>query len=92
MAKQVANVFTSFELSEEEWVQAAQLNDMQKMLFQSMRSEAANAKLNLVPDPSNYTVYLQQEAEYRGRITAFDEILAASQEAEEIIAANNGGE
>lgn len=92
MPTQVSNVFTSFEFTEDEQRQAALLNDQQKMFIQTLRAEAANAKLNLVPDPLNYVVYLQEEAEYRGRITAYDEILAASKEAEEFMADNISSE
>lgn len=73
------NLFTSYNLSEEEQLASYQLTTLTKMMLQNELSLAAQEKLALKFDPLNPINFAQREAELAGKIGILQYILAQSE-------------
>lgn len=81
MARLVPNRFSSWELDQQEKLQAAMLTDLQAKHIQNLICEAATEKNALTFDPQNPQQFLQKEAELQGQIGILEYLLAVSTEA-----------
>lgn len=79
MAEQLPNRFTQWALTPLEQKIAYQFNDLQTKVIQNHIAEAAHLKLALTYDPTNPTLFAQQEAEYQGQIEILEYLLAQAQ-------------
>lgn len=82
MAKVVPNLFTSYELTEEEEINGSILTTLQKQRIQNALSLAAMEKSALSFDPLNPTKFAQEEASLQGQLAAYAYILDSSEAAE----------
>ena len=83
MAKLVPNEFSSYELSDQEILQASILTELQKKLIQSDMAQIAQTILNLTFDPRNPDNFLQDDAHQKGQLAAYRVLLMRSQESED---------
>lgn len=83
MAKLVPSEFSSYALSEQEYLSAAILTDLQKKLIQTDLAQIASSILNLHFDPLNPQTFVQDDAHQKGQLAAYRVLLLRSDEAEE---------
>lgn len=76
------NLFQSWNLSPEEFLQGGLLTSLQKQVIQNQIASVATQKINLPFTPSEPLAYAQQEAHLRGQIDALTYLLTLSEEAE----------
>lgn len=72
------NIFTSYELTEQEIVSGSILTELQTAVLQNRLAAIAKTKLELKLDCSNISLYAQQEADLAGRMVELQSILDAS--------------
>ena len=75
MATPINNTYTTYDLSEEESLQGAILNDTQQQVLQTQLATYAEEKLAMPFDTQNPGVFAQQEAYKRGQMDAVTYIL-----------------
>ena len=83
MATLLNNEFAHYEFTEEEEIQGAIFNTLQKQVIQTLLAERAEERLSLKFDPKNPNEFVQQEASLQGQIEAYKYLLIASLAAEE---------
>lgn len=88
MAKLIPNIFTSYELTEAEQLEATVFSDLQIKYLLTLRAEAAVAKNELVLDPDKIGDYVQQESYQTGKIEILSYLLAAHDASIEALNAN----
>ncbi len=81
MATQLANDFTSYELTPEEQLAGATLTATNIMNIQNLLSATAAEKLNIVIDPLNPMLHALHAAELTGRLNAYRRIIMDSLQA-----------
>ena len=81
MATLISNSFSSYEMTEEEQLQAALLTLQQVQNIKSQIAILAEQKINLVPDSQDFVNYMQEEANLRGQITSLQYLLDCSEAA-----------
>jgi hypothetical protein len=86
--KQVPNRFTSYDLTDDELRQGAHLHGLNKAYIQNLISAAATTKTNLTFNVTTPEKFIQDEAYYKGTIDALEQLLTASEIAEEEIKAS----
>lgn len=74
MAKQII-VDVRYEHTPAELKTAAILNSGTVEMIKSLISDARQQRFNLKPDPNNYASFIQQEAEIKGAINAYQSLL-----------------
>lgn len=74
--------FHSWILTPEELIQGSLLSTPQKQVIQNAIHMAAMSRLNILYDPQNPIAFAQQEAEYKGVISALQNLLDVSTEYE----------
>ena len=57
----------------------------QKMFLQNKIAEIAEQKLNAVPDPNNYAVFIQQDSYLAGQIAVLKYLLDCSLASEQLL-------
>lgn len=77
------NLFQSWILTDEEFVQGSILTITQKQCIQNQIAQLAQEKINLTYNPENPNRFLQREAELQGSITALQYLLTLSNTAEQ---------
>jgi hypothetical protein len=82
MATIAQNEFTSFSLTEEEERSGKTFHSLQKMVLMNHKASIATSRLNLEPDPNNYSEYIQQESFLKGQMAAIQYLLDLSEAAE----------
>lgn len=87
MGTPATNSFTSYSLSEQEFIQGSFLSLLQKQCIQNQISSLAEQKLNLKYTPENPMSFLQVEAELQGGLNALRYLLTLSENAEATISA-----
>jgi hypothetical protein len=75
MAVLQENRFNSYNLTEEEFLAATRLTDLQRMKIQTELSQIAHRLLNWTLDLENYHVSIATHAELQGRLNAYSGIL-----------------
>ena len=75
MSTQAPNIFTSFNLSDEEVLAAFDIPILTLQALQNLRSNAAIERLNLAVDSLNPTLFMQQEASLKGQMDILSHIL-----------------
>lgn len=75
MAKQIPTRFTEWEFTEKEKYIATRFSEFNLMLFQTLIAQEAAKRLNLAYDPAKPLDFLQQEAEIKGAIGAYEHLL-----------------
>ena len=73
------SAFTKYELTEEEMKLATSLNICTLALLQNLAAAAAEKRLALAPDGAKLHEFLQQEAELKGEIGAYQYLLALAE-------------
>jgi len=89
MARLIDNEFTSYALSDEEQIQGSLLTITQRQVMQNHLAATAAEKIALEFDANNPTLFIQQEADMKGRISILNFILASSAAAEQEIINRN---
>jgi len=72
------NIFTSYELTEQEIVSGSILTELQTAVIQNRLATIVKAKLELKLDCNNINLFVQQEADLAGRMVELQSILDAS--------------
>ncbi len=85
MATREVNSFTSYELTEEEFLRGSVLSSEQLRVVQNDLVRAAEQRLNIVLDPKNIVAFAQQEASLQGQIAALRYIIDRSIASEEAL-------
>jgi hypothetical protein len=80
MGTPIPNSFTSYKLTEDEQRAGHLLNNLNVAVFQNLRSQLAEEKLNLAFTPNDILSYTQQEAHLKGQLDILNYILAAHEE------------
>lgn len=78
MAHLVPNTFSSYQMTEQEELQASVLMLDQEQLLQSKLALVAEEKLALQLDPGNISAYVQQEADLKGQMIIINWLLDCS--------------
>ena len=81
--KQITNYFTSYELTEADQKQGAQLSTLTVAVLHNLRSTAAQDKINLVFTPNDTLSFLQQEAYLKGQIDLLTYILDSNEDSQQ---------
>lgn len=68
MAKQIPNVFSSYELTDKEALEGSIFTTLQLQVLQNKLAEVATEKLNLEFDTTNQLSFIQQEAYKKGEL------------------------
>ena len=79
----IPNSFSYYSMTDEETLQGSILSIPQKQVIQNHLAKCAEEKLLLEYDPSNPSVFLQQEAYKRGQIDILTYLLDESSIAED---------
>lgn len=79
MASIVANIFSTYKLTDEEALQGSALTVTQMQVLHNLRTIQAEEKLALIFDTKNPEKYIQDSAYAAGYIAAISDILAASE-------------
>lgn len=79
------STFTKYEFTELEFQSASLLHEEQKRWYQSQLATLAEARISLLPDPNNYSAFIQQEAELRGQMSSLQYLLDCSDLAEQAV-------
>lgn len=87
MSTLIMGTFTQFSFTEEEILGASLLHEEQKRWFQTQLATLAEQRVALIPDPNNYSSFIQQEAEIKGQMNALQYLLDCSTRAELELAA-----
>lgn len=85
MAHLIPNSFSSYEMTDEEELQAQVLTIGQKQLLQTKLSVVAEEKLALEVDPANINSFIQQEADLKGQMIILNWLIDCSNTAEQAI-------
>ena len=85
MAQIILNTFTQFQQTESEQLVGTTLSLEQKQFIQTLVAGIAEQRLALVPDPLNYSVFIQQEAHLKGQIDAYKYLLDCSEASEKAV-------
>ena len=80
MATQIINDFTEYSFTTEELLSAAVFSDANILYLRTKLAKYAQQKINLAPEPEISAVYMQQEAELRGKIDMLRELIDDSQD------------
>lgn len=83
MATIVPNLFTSWNMTEDELFNAQILTTPQIQHIQSLIAEYAQEKINVLFDPANPVAFAQREAELKGNIESLQFLLQLSEAAVE---------
>ena len=75
MARQIDNVFTTYEFEEEELISAATFTDMQRLYLQTQRALAATDLLSLEFYGEKPLEFVKAQSYQQGLIAAFDFLL-----------------
>jgi hypothetical protein len=78
MAKLIDNVFTSYELTDDEALHGSIYTTTQLNVLQSKLSEVATDKLNLEFDTSSPQIFIQQEAYLKGQLELIQYLIDSS--------------
>ncbi len=81
MAQIRSNIFTSYDLTDEEQLSGTVLTVSQKQVLQNMLSDVAEAQLYLEIDVAKPHEYIQQNAYKQGQIELLSYLLEASNSA-----------
>ena len=84
MAIHVINQFSSYNLSPEEQLEGQKLTVAQVRVLQNLLASYAEEKIHLTVDPTNVNIFLQQEADLKGKIDVLTYILDLSEASKEI--------
>lgn len=79
------STFTKYEFTEQEFHSASLLHEEQKRWYQTQIATLAEAKISLLPDPNNYSDFIQKESELRGQMEALQYLLDCSDAAEQVV-------
>lgn len=82
-----SNSFTEFTFTQEELFAATRFSTLQLMLIQTLASRAAQDRLEIMYDPVNPVKFAQQEAESKGEIGAYNNLLMLYNNTEAPVAA-----
>ncbi len=77
------NEFSSYNLSDEEYLEGSKLSILQRQVIQNQISIIAHEKNALEYDDNNRTRFIQQEAEKKGQLSALNHLLECSNIAQE---------
>lgn len=83
MAHLIDNSFSSYELTDEEFIEGSILSIAQKQVIQNQIVMFAEQKLDIRYDPNNPILFAQQEAEKKGAIDALKFLISTSSTSEE---------
>ena len=83
MATLLPNVFSSYELSDEEQIQGSIYTITQRQVLQNELAIAAETKLALKYDTSKPMEYVQEEAHFAGKVEILRYLLDMSEQATE---------
>lgn len=75
MPSPIVNIYTEYEFNRLEFYAATRLNDLNKMLIQTLLARDATDKAALTVDPTNVSLFIQREAELQGAIRAYQHLL-----------------
>ena len=78
MAIPAINNFSSYILTDEEQLEGQKLTITQTQVIQNLMSSYAEEKLHLTVDPNNTIVFIQQEADLKGKIEVLNYLLDLS--------------
>lgn len=82
MSTIIENEFTQYELTRQELLTGSVLTTTQKQFIQSQIAMIAQSRLSLVPDPNNYSSFIQTESHYKGQMDALKYLLDCSDSSE----------
>ena len=85
MSKIVATSFTSYALTEDEFLRASMLSSSQQQVIQNELANAAEQILNLEYDPSAPLKFVQDDSFLKGQLSVLRMLLIRSEEAEKAI-------
>ncbi len=74
--------FAAYSLTQQEEISGSILINDQKLFIQNQLAFAAQQALALVPDPVNYTAFIQTDAHLKGQIAAYQYLLDCSDASE----------
>lgn len=83
MSTIIENEFTQYSQTTQEQLAGSVLSTDQQQFIQSQIAMIAQSRLALVPDPSNYAAFIQEEAHYKGQMAAFKYLLDCSTSSQE---------
>jgi len=92
MPKLIPTVFTAYEFTEREQLEATVFSELQLKFLLTLRAEAAQEKNNIALDPAAVSAYLQDEAYYRGKIDLLSYLLEAHDASMEVSLFNDNSE
>lgn len=79
-------MFISHKLSSSEELTGTILTTLQKNVIQNHIAATLQLLFNLIPDPNNYSLFIQTESNYKGQIQAYQYLLDCSDAAEYVTA------
>jgi len=85
MSKIIPTSFTSYELSEEEFLRSSILNFEQKRVIQNEISAVAEQILNLEYEPSAPLKFVQDDSFLKGQLSVLRMLLIRSEESEKAV-------
>lgn len=74
--------FLSYSLTEEEALAGCHFTDTQIQFIQNQIAIAAESILNLVPDPTSYATFIQQDSHLKGQVFILQYLLDCSKVAQ----------
>ncbi len=83
MSTLLPSTFTKYNHSDQELILSQVLTGLQKENILTQIATIAEMRLALIPDPLQYTVFIQQEAHYKGQMDALKYLVDCSDEAQE---------
>jgi hypothetical protein len=86
MASIVPSTFTQYQQTEQEQLAGTLLSGEQKQFIQTQVAQIAEQRLAIVPDPNNYSDFIQQESFLKGQMEAYKYLLDCATASEARIA------
>lgn len=83
MSMSQESTFTKYTFSEQELPLSQVLTTLQRQNILTQIATIAEMRLAIIPDPLNYTAFIQQEAHYKGQMDALKYLIDCSDEAQE---------
>lgn len=86
MSQVITTSFTKYQQTTQEQLAGMSLNTEQVQFIQTQLAMLAEQRLALVPDPNNYAVFIQEEANLKGQMQFAQWLLDCSQESQQQLA------